>query len=441
MSYLKTIGVIILSSVLFACNSSDDDKDEAPRPEVVTITAKIGLVGNSESSPETEEGYPIIEFRDSSGYAHFLRTDSYKIEIIDSIDGFGEDYFLDITGNDSPEGSIINISEISEFSFSAQGDALVKISFVGEHTNEGAYKYYTAYGEQEIDRSLQTVRVELNNEDYNFVIFRTTDTESLSLLETNVNTVTFGAIRETCIMERGNEVCTQDPYLYNYITEDSIVEFVSYYGESFTKEIIIDSSNSPRVIDFGTISIDKESSNIIIKEPIFEPIELDPNAPAILSNGDLTGGSITSTNLDSGEVVVKGEGAEFWGYPETLFFKGDKTLNTYSVNLVVEEVELLVPNDVIANIYIEKLNEQGQIEKKAFSLQLTGNVGEVINNDTKNVEFATYNEFILAYGDWTVSSKADAGRLQTNFIVRFGDSAQDAKGSSWIIKEFSISLK
>ncbi len=426
MNFYKTGTAILLSTALFACDSDIDDNNV---PEVVTITAELGLTGSNGISSTNDQGYPIIEFRDSSGYAHFLRTDAYKIEIVDSIDGYGVDYTLEEN---------IDISTVSTFEFQAQGDALVKVSFIGEHSNGGAYKYYTAYGQQEIDREKQSVKVELNNKDYNFVVFRTTDTESLSLLETNVNKVTFGAVRETCIMERGQKACTQDPYSYNYITDDSIAEFVSYAGESFIKELVIDPTSAPGIIDFGTITIDGESGTIVIKEPSFVPIDLDPNAPAVLSNGDLTGGTITSTNLDFGEVIVEGESTEFWGYPETLFFKGDKTLNDYTVNLEVEEVELLEQNDVFANIYIEKLNEKEKIEKKSFSLQLTGNVGEVTNNETNNLEYATYNEFVLAYGDWIISSKADAGRLQTNFIVRFGDSNQDATGSSWLVKQFSI---
>ncbi len=424
MNFYKTGAAILLSTALFAC---DSDNDDSHVPEVVTITAELGLTGSNGISSTSTQGYPATEFRDSSGYAHFLRTDAYKVEIIDSIDGYGEDYVL-------ADG--IDITTFEQFEFQAQGDAIVKVSFIGEHTNEGAYKYYTAHGEQAIDREKQSVRIEMENKDYNFVVFRTEDTESLSLLETNVNKVTIGAVRETCMMEKGKEVCNHDPYSYNYITEDSIAEFVSYAGESFTKELIIDATNAPGIIDFGTITINGESGTIVIKEPSFDPINLDPNVPAVLTNSDLTGGSITSTNLDSGEVIVKGDKAEFWGYPETLFFKGDKALNDYNVNIEINEIELFEKNNVFANIYIEK-----GTEKKAFSLQLTGNVGEVTNNETNNVEFATYSEFLLAYGDWIVTSKADAGRIQTNFIVRFGDSNQDATASSWLIKRFSITEK
>ncbi len=425
MKFYKTGIAILLSTSLFACDSDDNDNNV---PDVLTITAELGLTGINGVASINSQGHPIMEFRDADGYAHFLRTDAYKIEIIDSIDGYGDDYTLEQS---------IDISTVTEFEFQAQGDALIKVSFIGEHTNEEAYKYYTAYGQQEIDRETQSVRVELDNTDYNFVVFRTTDSESLSLLETNVNNVTFGAIRETCETVRGVEECSQDPYSYNYITGDSIVEFVSYAGESFTKEITLDPAAAPGIIDFGTITINEESGTIIIKEPSFTPIEIDKPVEAVLSNGDLTGGSTIETNLDTGAVIVKGNKGEFWGYPETMFFKGNKTLNEYTVNLEIEEVEVLVPNNVIANIYIERIKD-GSTEEKAFSLVLTGNVGEVIDNDTQNTAFNTYNDFVLAYGDWIVSSKADAGRVQTNFIVRFGDSNQDATASSWLIKQFSI---
>ncbi|WP_067660198.1 hypothetical protein [Ferrimonas marina] len=450
----KTSLALVISAALLA-GCSDDSSDEASAPQSRLVEASTLIPEISEMNPQVKpaEEQPqlpgvgqLIEVRDSKGYAHFIREDGYVIDVKDSVDGFGGDYQL--TG----------VSLSDTLSLEVMGAAEVVLSHPeAVETSETNFKYYTVAtkpGEPlEIDREDQKVTIEADNHHYAFVTVNATD--DFLLMETKVNEVGMMGIRDKCTL-RKPEDCrdelapvgpqqlqqeqTQSPYLYAYVTADSVFQITDIHGYFEDHPVPFLARGH---YDFGTPVSDPDSGRIIIGDPGFDPIELQPGVMPVLEPAQLSGLDLLGHDTSTGAVTVRGSDEEAYAYPLSNHFDGTTFLRDYQAAFSVTALHLedtSVMKEVVVNIY---LNKEGK--EKQFNWYLTGEHAGAITDHAidspANPQFTSFEGLAKEYGDWQLSNRWDGTQRKTNFIVRFGDSGNNATGSSWRIEQAWVAVK
>lgn len=424
--------------VLIGCDSDDSASEVAARTITLSTDVVIDdIVGAQAEFPPTPNGEVVIRQIDANGYSHFLRVDGYEVRVTDSVDGYGRDFTI-------PADKIGNINSGDVFEFDVYGGAKVELVWVGEHTNEGSYKYYTAYAMTELDRTQNSIVLEAYNRDYGFVTAEVT--EDIDGLNSTINNNNFGLVTYKIEGTGRKAEEVTDPYYYGYTIGAADVLLMSAVNGGVYEDTI--PVEGAQWFDMGEITIGEDGS-IIIKDPVFNPIVPTPPSEPIVDNSKITGAKIVGIHANTGAVTLKGDNKEAYVYPDAYspLFDGTKTLNQYIIDIDVTGVDVLNgEGDAYANIYlVSQVGNKSTLRKFAMAVEADPETGKkaiwTVDEDKEGIfyeKFEDMTDFKLHYGEYFVYNWPDSGRLNTNFIVRLGDSMHDATGSTWSVNKLTV---
>ncbi|MGR5095594.1 hypothetical protein ACPV5O_03485 [Vibrio maritimus] len=251
---------------------------------------------------------------------------------------------------------------------------------------------------------------------------------------------------------------TIEEYPNGYVSVDggeviSKERFIEHYGDyklaARTDGIRFNTNFIVRVADDNT----EEGLEFTVKDFTVKQL------PASITQEQLVGGTILDSNIDdttSVDVEIDGNKQSsthnpLWIYTNTKFPAKDTdapTLSQISVDVDVEVSDNFAnkaASDSYINIYLD-----GWSATETFALYVSGdNKGQVIQRTHRSGEsqevYANYEAFQSAYADTKVRGVTEGLKLNTNFMLRFGDNdngpyGDDLTGEKVTINKFEVTI-
>ncbi|WP_299570090.1 hypothetical protein [uncultured Shewanella sp.] len=444
----KSVLALSVISALFLAGCSSDDDNEVVTPDPVE-TKSISVSVNSNITKETvsadivypvnpsPEEVPLAQVYSKSGYPHFLRTDSYKLCIEpESAVVWGEPCFT--------VSDLANNEETFEFEINAKvEDVKAVLEFEGKHHHETANYYYTAVGSTKVEHDMDNFEVTAKfDPSYSYVTIEGLD--AIDGLNTFINTQHF-ALTQT---EHEDDEVGKGLY-YGYIRKTSDLDLTTIYDEKYEDEISYN-SEEPKHTHYKVGKTIEDGSIIITPPNLGEPIVVEPTEP-VISKEQLIGANIVGEpNMWTGETTIIGTvKSRISILPTTKFTK-----NTVQVKQIDFSVKATAPIDELSSDvpYVNIYLENGQ----KYDYFVGGiNNGKVINQSlqgTCSAEhigsglcFESFADFQLTdsehgQGDQFLDNWSETARMNTNFILRIGDSNDDLANVEAVITDFSVTI-
>lgn len=251
---------------------------------------------------------------------------------------------------------------------------------------------------------------------------------------------------------------TVEEYPNGYVRVDggeviSKEKFIEHYGDyklaARTDGIRFNTNFILRVADDNT----EEGLEFTVKDFTVKQL------PASITQEQLVGGTILDSNIDdttSVDVEIDGNKQSsthnpLWIYTNTKFPAKETDapmLSQISVDVDVKVSDTFAnkaASDSYINIYLDGWNAT-----ETFSLYVSGdNKGQVIQRTHRNGEsqevYADYKAFQAAYADTKVRGVTEGLKLNTNFMLRFGDNdngpyGDDLTGEKVTIHKFEVTI-
>ncbi|QBF84489.1 hypothetical protein EXU30_18825 [Shewanella maritima] len=337
----KLTAMLVATFALTACNDDDSvtPTDELPRTVTVSISSPFYKEVNLKSETPQLDG-SFIKVYDKRGYPHILRTDSYRLEVNDMVDGLGEDQVIYIE----------DITDASGIQLDITGQAEITLVYDGSLVSELQY-YYTAFGFEEVNRSINDITIIADQDpDYTYV---TVDvTEDVDALNSFINSWHFGAMR--------NEDETVG-YHFGYVRQDSEVVLTTSYGIEYQDFIDYEQQKGKHV----RYSINRnEEGGIIITPPDFgKPLEPITPVEPVLSAEEVRFADIVAVNVDGSVQLTPNDASgrdESVSEKEAFAFKSVSSEEIIKFQNVQIEFDFIKDSELSSpfiNIYLDTNND------------------------------------------------------------------------------------
>ncbi|NKF50380.1 hypothetical protein G3R49_07300 [Shewanella sp. WXL01] len=289
----------------------------------------------------------------------------------------------------------------------------------------------------------------LNQFDFNFDVETSISASTfMNIYLIDVDSKTLNAV----VYPTGNVTILKKDTNGDYLTFDkfegdgALQSFMIQYGE-YTLASQTDSTKRQTNFILRVADDNKEAFEFTINEFTIELVDLQPLEPidAAITEKQLIGADIKEIDLWTGNTTIIGKhNARISAVPTLKFPKGAISVKDVAINFDVTAPESELSSDVpYVNIYLENgdtydlfiggIND-GKVIKQS-------NLGTCDQNelDTKTC-YNSFTEFQAEKGEQTLRNWAESGKLNTNFVLRVGDSNDNLKDIEAKVNSYSVNL-